>query len=224
MLQSLLHGSAVLFVLLLLHTLVAYGSFVASSCLSPRLQDEVVETIADVKAAGVKVWVLTGDKLETAISIAHSCSLLTDATYNAVVDGKSQAAVREQLHQYMNYVVAAQLAADAFEAISFRSVRVPPTCSSGYCCFCLVVFALLIALWLLLVVCRLLLLFVVCCPLDVSCCLLSNCCRLLFVVALVVVLAPVFAFVCVCTCVCGVSSIYFASLFRLSAMSTPLTK
>lgn len=108
-----------------------------------RLQDEVVETIADVKAAGVKVWVLTGDKVETAISIAHSCSLLTDSTYNAVVDGKSQAAVREQLHQYMNYVVAAQLAADAFEAISFRSVRTsfnfssfPSFLSSDCSCLC----------------------------------------------------------------------------------------
>ena len=87
-----------------------------------RLQDEVVETISDIKSAGVKVWVLTGDKLETAISIGHSCSILTDRTYNAIVDGKSEEAVREQLHQYMSYIVAAQLASDAFEMIALKSV------------------------------------------------------------------------------------------------------
>ncbi|KAL8270199.1 hypothetical protein Esti_005874 [Eimeria stiedai] len=88
-----------------------------------KLQDEVVETISDLKAAGVKVWVLTGDKLETAISIGHSCSILTDRTYNAIVDNKSEEAVREQLHQYMSYIVAAQLASDAFEVVALKSVR-----------------------------------------------------------------------------------------------------
>ena len=81
-----------------------------------------METISDIKAAGIKVWVLTGDKVETAISIGHSCGLLTDKTHNAVVDSKSEAAVREQLHQYMSYIVAAQLASDAFEMIALKSV------------------------------------------------------------------------------------------------------
>ncbi|KAL8454846.1 hypothetical protein Emed_000025 [Eimeria media] len=88
-----------------------------------KLQDEVVETISDLKAAGVKVWVLTGDKLETAISIGHSCSILTDRTYNAIVDSKSEEAVREQLHQYMSYIVAAQLASDAFEMVALKSLQ-----------------------------------------------------------------------------------------------------
>lgn len=82
-----------------------------------------METISDIKAAGVKVWVLTGDKLETAISIGHSCSILTDRTYNAIVDSKTEEAVREQLHQYMSYIVAAQLASDAFEMVALKSVR-----------------------------------------------------------------------------------------------------
>ncbi|XP_028994820.1 probable phospholipid-transporting ATPase VD isoform X2 [Betta splendens] len=41
-----------------------------------RLQEEVPETIEALQRAGVKVWVLTGDKQETAINIAHSCKLL----------------------------------------------------------------------------------------------------------------------------------------------------
>ena len=42
-----------------------------------KLQDGVPETIAALRAAGMKVWVLTGDKQETAVSIGFSCNLLT---------------------------------------------------------------------------------------------------------------------------------------------------
>ena len=38
-----------------------------ATAIEDRLQDGVPETIADLKAAGIKVWVATGDKLETAI-------------------------------------------------------------------------------------------------------------------------------------------------------------
>ncbi|KAK2825809.1 hypothetical protein Q5P01_020023 [Channa striata] len=41
-----------------------------------RLQEEVPETIEALQRAGIKVWVLTGDKQETAINIACSCKLL----------------------------------------------------------------------------------------------------------------------------------------------------
>ena len=36
------------------------------------------KTIADIKSAGVQLWVLTGDKVETAINIGYSCQLLND--------------------------------------------------------------------------------------------------------------------------------------------------
>ena len=38
-----------------------------------RLQQGVPETLEALKAAGIKVWILTGDKLETAVNIAFSC-------------------------------------------------------------------------------------------------------------------------------------------------------
>ncbi|XP_060918719.1 probable phospholipid-transporting ATPase VD isoform X2 [Labrus mixtus] len=41
-----------------------------------RLQEEVPETIEALQRAGIKVWVLTGDKKETAINIAYACKLL----------------------------------------------------------------------------------------------------------------------------------------------------
>ncbi|XP_072002006.1 phospholipid-transporting ATPase VB isoform X2 [Engystomops pustulosus] len=41
-----------------------------------RLQDGVPDTIASLREAGINVWVLTGDKQETAVNIAYSCQLL----------------------------------------------------------------------------------------------------------------------------------------------------
>jgi phospholipid-translocating P-type ATPase (flippase) len=44
------------------------------------LQDGVPDTIKNIKEAGVRVWVLTGDKTETAVDIARSCNLFADGT------------------------------------------------------------------------------------------------------------------------------------------------
>uniref|UniRef100_A0A7M4EXE3 Phospholipid-transporting ATPase n=1 Tax=Crocodylus porosus TaxID=8502 RepID=A0A7M4EXE3_CROPO len=41
-----------------------------------RLQEGVPETIANLRKAGLQIWVLTGDKQETAINIAYACKLL----------------------------------------------------------------------------------------------------------------------------------------------------
>lgn len=44
------------------------------------LQENVPETIIMLRDAGIKIWVLTGDKLETAVNIGYSCCLLTSKT------------------------------------------------------------------------------------------------------------------------------------------------
>ena len=48
-----------------------------ATAVEDRLQDEVPETIADLQEAGIRIWMLTGDKLETAENIGYSCHLLT---------------------------------------------------------------------------------------------------------------------------------------------------
>ena len=47
-----------------------------STAIEDRLQSKVADVIQFIKAAGIKVWVLTGDKVETAINIGHSAGLL----------------------------------------------------------------------------------------------------------------------------------------------------
>merc|ERR1719183_3121820 len=51
------------------------------------LQDGVPEAIATIKAAGVRVWVLTGDKTETAVDISRSCQLFSEDTVLAYGTG-----------------------------------------------------------------------------------------------------------------------------------------
>ena len=42
-----------------------------------KLQDKVPETIRDLRFSGIKIWMLTGDKLNTAFNIGLSCGLIT---------------------------------------------------------------------------------------------------------------------------------------------------
>lgn len=46
------------------------------TAIEDRLQDGVPDSIALLAQAGIKLWVLTGDKVETAINIGFSCNLL----------------------------------------------------------------------------------------------------------------------------------------------------
>ena len=60
-------------------------------------QDGVGRTIHNLMLAGIKVWVLTGDKQETAINIGYSCQLLDDSQEDPfIVDGNSYEDVEAQ--------------------------------------------------------------------------------------------------------------------------------
>ncbi|XP_022615153.1 phospholipid-transporting ATPase IC-like [Seriola dumerili] len=50
------------------------------TAIEDRLQEGVPETISLLQQAGLKVWVLTGDKKETAVNIGYSCKLLDPDT------------------------------------------------------------------------------------------------------------------------------------------------
>lgn len=50
--------------------------FLGITAVEDLLADDVGLTIKALKNTGMKVWVLTGDKVETAISIGYSCNLI----------------------------------------------------------------------------------------------------------------------------------------------------
>ena len=53
-------------------------TLVGSTAIEDRLQEDVQTTIVSLKEAGIKVWVLTGDKIETAIQIGYATGLLDE--------------------------------------------------------------------------------------------------------------------------------------------------
>lgn len=52
-------------------------TLLGGTAIEDKLQDGVPHTIALLGDAGIKLWVLTGDKVETAINIGFSCNLLS---------------------------------------------------------------------------------------------------------------------------------------------------
>jgi len=67
------------------------------SAIEDKLQENVGQTIADIKSAGIKVWVLTGDKVETAINIGQSCQLLTQKQNWYVMKSKTPIELRKEI-------------------------------------------------------------------------------------------------------------------------------
>ena len=49
-----------------------------ATAIEDKLQDGVPDTIATLAQAGIKLWVLTGDRQETAINIGYSCKLINE--------------------------------------------------------------------------------------------------------------------------------------------------
>ncbi|KAE9622304.1 putative phospholipid-translocating ATPase [Lupinus albus] len=64
-----------------------------------KLQEGVPEAIESLRQAGIKVWVLTGDKQETAISIGLSCKLLSPDMEQIIINGTSEVECRNLLDE-----------------------------------------------------------------------------------------------------------------------------
>ncbi|NXO95157.1 AT8B2 ATPase, partial [Certhia brachydactyla] len=71
-----------------------------ATAVEDKLQQGVPETIAILTLANIKIWVLTGDKQETAVNIGYSCKMLTDdMTEVFMVTGHTVLEVREELRK-----------------------------------------------------------------------------------------------------------------------------
>lgn len=71
---------------------------IGATAIEDKLQDGVPDAIANLALAGIKIWVLTGDKQETAINIGYSCQLITDEMEEIfIVDGETYESVEKQM-------------------------------------------------------------------------------------------------------------------------------
>nr|XP_043896159.1 phospholipid-transporting ATPase IA isoform X2 [Solea senegalensis] len=71
-----------------------------ATAIEDKLQDRVPETIETLMKADIKIWILTGDKQETAINIGHSCRLLTKNMGMLVINEDTLDGTREILSHH----------------------------------------------------------------------------------------------------------------------------
>ena len=74
-------------------------SLIGSTAIEDKLQDEVDETIKILRDAGIKIWVLTGDKIETAINIGFSCKVLDNQMNRHLIDERGSSQIMRQIDQ-----------------------------------------------------------------------------------------------------------------------------
>lgn len=60
-----------------------------ATAIEDKLQKGVPDTIDRLRRANIKMWMLTGDKRETAINIGHSCRLIKDYSSITVLDSEA---------------------------------------------------------------------------------------------------------------------------------------
>ncbi|CAK7325138.1 unnamed protein product [Dovyalis caffra] len=72
-------------------------TILGASAIEDKLQQGVPEAIESLRTAGIKVWVLTGDKQETAISIGYSSKLLTSKMTSIIINSNSKESSRKSL-------------------------------------------------------------------------------------------------------------------------------
>lgn len=103
---------------------------VGATAIEDRLQDGVPETIANLGKAGIKLWVLTGDKRETAIEIGYSTKVLSPKMHlTEIVDGPAQKVKTLLAMELMRHIKIGNLpdyqlaSLDESKRFSFASLR-----------------------------------------------------------------------------------------------------
>lgn len=72
-----------------------------ATAIEDKLQIGVPDAILSLAKAGLKIWVLTGDKQETAINIGFACSLLTSSMTIMIVNAADEDETGRQLEAAM---------------------------------------------------------------------------------------------------------------------------
>ncbi|KAI9269071.1 hypothetical protein BDA99DRAFT_557833 [Phascolomyces articulosus] len=74
------------------------------TAIEDKLQDGVPETIAELAQSGIRLWVLTGDKTETAINIGFACNLITNDMRMIILKAEDRETTKKQLGDALQQV------------------------------------------------------------------------------------------------------------------------
>ena len=79
-------------------------TLLGATAIEDKLQDGVPDTIATLQSAGIKIWVLTGDRQETAINIGMSCKLISEDMSLLIINEESKEATRDNIQKKLNAI------------------------------------------------------------------------------------------------------------------------
>nr|XP_060617075.1 phospholipid-transporting ATPase ID-like [Anolis sagrei ordinatus] len=89
-------------------------TLLGATAIEDKLQDGVPQTIEILGRAHIKIWVLTGDKQETAVNIGYSCNMLYDAMTDIfIIQGKTADEVQKELRNARKKMQPEAFAEDA---------------------------------------------------------------------------------------------------------------
>uniref|UniRef100_A0A7S3LVN7 Phospholipid-transporting ATPase n=1 Tax=Palpitomonas bilix TaxID=652834 RepID=A0A7S3LVN7_9EUKA len=74
---------------------------VGATAIEDKLQAGVPDAIANLASGGLKIWVLTGDKQETAINIGYACNLLNNNMEKMIINEDDPAAAESIINQQL---------------------------------------------------------------------------------------------------------------------------
>ncbi|KAI5966100.1 DNF3 [Candida margitis] len=82
-----------------------------ATAIEDKLQDGVSESIVKLRRAGIKMWMLTGDKRETAINIGYSCRLIKDySTVTILSSDEGKQAVSDKIRSFLKDIQGGRIA------------------------------------------------------------------------------------------------------------------
>lgn len=75
-----------------------------ATAIEDKLQDGVPDTIHTLQEAGIKIWVLTGDRQETAINIGMSCKLISEEMTLLIVNEETSESTKDNLAKKLSAI------------------------------------------------------------------------------------------------------------------------
>lgn len=82
-------------------------TLLGATALEDKLQVGVPDAIEMLHKAGIKLWILTGDKLQTAIEIGFSCNLLSSEMEIMIISADHEQGTRAQIEAACNKIASA---------------------------------------------------------------------------------------------------------------------
>lgn len=79
-------------------------TLIGAVAIEDKLQDEVAEVLSQFKQSGIKINMLTGDKLQTAINIGKACKIIEEETIIYVINFNEKTGMFKRMKQIQNEI------------------------------------------------------------------------------------------------------------------------